>query len=341
MANSEHVSKLKESVQLWNEWRQAVAVRPDLPVADLRSGDLRGADLRNADLRAADLRGSDLQWADLDFADLTEARLTRGNLQGADLRRAILHWTDLRSADLRNTNLRGTHFYRTRLDDADFERAQVGRTQFSDTDLRATKGLNTVIHDGPSIIGIDTLYRSDGNIPETFLRGCGVPDIFIVYAASLVVHPIEFYSAFISYSSNDHAFAERLHADLRARSLRVWFAPEDLKIGERFHERIEETLKVYDKVMIVLSHASVKSRWVEREVNAAREREDRENRTVLFPIRIDDAIVDATAPWAADLRRTRHIGDFIRWKDHDSYKRAFERLLRDLRATENRADDAR
>jgi hypothetical protein len=36
--------------------------------------------------------------------------------------------------------------------------------------------------------------------------------------------------------------------------------------------------------MIVLSHASMKSRWVEREVNAAREREDRENRTVLFPI---------------------------------------------------------
>jgi hypothetical protein len=36
--------------------------------------------------------------------------------------------------------------------------------------------------------------------------------------------------------------------------------------------------------------------------------------------------------WAADLRRTRHIGDFTRWKDHDSYQKAFERLLRDLEA---------
>ena len=36
--------------------------------------------------------------------------------------------------------------------------------------------------------------------------------------------------------------------------------------------------------------------------------------------------------WAADIRRARHIGDFSRWKDHDVYQRAFERLLRDLKA---------
>jgi hypothetical protein len=89
---------------------------------------------------------------------------------------------------------------------------------------------------------------------------------------------------------------------------------------------------MFDKVMIVLSEASVQSRWVEREVNAAREREDRENRTVLFPVRIDDTIMDAPQPWAADIRRTRHIGDFSKWKDHDAYQKALARLLRDLRA---------
>jgi hypothetical protein len=44
--------------------------------------------------------------------------------------------------------------------------------------------------------------------------------------------------------------------------------------------------------------------------------------------------MDAAAPWAADIRRSRHIGDFSRWKEHDAYQRAFERLLRDLRAGE-------
>jgi hypothetical protein len=36
--------------------------------------------------------------------------------------------------------------------------------------------------------------------------------------------------------------------------------------------------------------------------------------------------------WAADIRRMRHIGDFRRWKEHDSYQKAFARLLRDLKA---------
>jgi hypothetical protein len=60
------------------------------------------------------------------------------------------------------------------------------------------------------------------------------------------MEPIQFYSCFISYSSKDHDFAERLHADLQARGVRCWFAPVDLKIGDRFQERIEESIRVYD-----------------------------------------------------------------------------------------------
>ena len=40
----------------------------------------------------------------------------------------------------------------------------------------------------------------------------------------------------------------------------------------------------------------------------------------------------ADEAWAAEIRRTRHIGDFTRWKDHDAYTTAFDRLLRDLKA---------
>jgi len=42
--------------------------------------------------------------------------------------------------------------------------------------------------------------------------------------------------------------------------------------------------------------------------------------------------VDAVDGWAADIRRTRHIGDFTQWQDHDVYQQAFDRLLRDLKA---------
>ena len=51
-----------------------------------------------------------------------------------------------------------------------------------------------------------------------------------------------------------------------------------------------------------------------------------------FPIRLDDAVMETDQAWAADIRRTRHIGDFRNWKDHDAYQNAFARLLRDLKA---------
>jgi hypothetical protein len=87
-----------------------------------------------------------------------------------------------------------------------------------------------------------------------------------------------------------------------------------------------------EDVLLILSEHSVKSEWVQDELEAALERERRGKRLVLFPIRIDDAVVETEQAWAASIRRTRHIGDFTKWEQHASYKRAFERLLRDLKA---------
>ena len=36
--------------------------------------------------------------------------------------------------------------------------------------------------------------------------------------------------------------------------------------------------------------------------------------------------------WAVDVRRTRHISDCRDWKDRDSYQKALQRLLRDLKS---------
>ena len=62
------------------------------------------------------------------------------------------------------------------------------------------------------------------------------------------------------------------------------------------------------------------------------ERKRRPKRTVLFPIRIDASFKRTRKAWAADIRRSRNIGDFENWKNHDRYKKAFDRLLRDLKA---------
>jgi hypothetical protein len=149
-----------------------------------------------------------------------------------------------------------------------------------------------------------------------------------------------FYSCFISYSTKDQDFADRLHADLRNVGVRCWLATENLEIGSLFRRRIAEAILLHDKLLVILSDHSVQSDWVREEVESCLEREHREKRSVLFPVRLDDAVMDADEAWAASIRRLRHIGDFTRWRDHDSYQRAFERLLRDLRTAASRRSSA-
>ena len=161
----------------------------------------------------------------------------------------------------------------------------------------------------------------------------------IAHIASLVGQPIQYYSCFISYSSKNHDFAVRLHADLQAKGVRSWFAPEDLKIGDRILDRIDREIRVYDRLMVVLSEHSIGSDWVETEVQAALEKERQRKQTVLFPIRLDNAVWDTERAWAAKLRRERNIGDFSCWKEHDAYQKAFDRLLRDLKAESVKASE--
>ena len=118
---------------------------------------------------------------------------------------------------------------------------------------------------------------------------------------------------------------------MAARDIRAWFAPEDLKIGERFRPRIDESIRIFDKLVVILSSHSTESAWVEREIEEALERERQQQSDVLFPIRLDDSVLTSDSAWAADIRRSRHVGDFREWKDHDKYLRALERLVRDLR----------
>lgn len=259
--------------------------------------------------------------------DLHEADLSRADLSGANRGRAellgVYLWNaGLRKADLREANLRG----------ANLKDATCLETIFANVDLGETKNLDSIDHRGPSTIGIDTLFNSRGNIPEAFLRGCGVPDQMIEYAKSLTGKAIDYYSCFISYSSKDEEFAKRLWEGLQAKNVRCWLACEDMKIGDKIRPTIEESIRLHDKLFLILSEHSMKSKWVKHEVENALDLEIEREKTVLFPVRVDDTVMKSKADWAGATKEKRHIGDFTRWKEHDAYSEAFERLLRDLKA---------
>ena len=336
LANKEQVEILKQGVRAWNDWRIKSKQDGSNPLIDLTGANLSGVDLSSVDIFTdlqlfhANLRGADLTKADLGGASLVNSDLSGANLHGASLSGADLWGVDLDNADLSQTFLYDTDFTETSLNRTDFSGSVMDRTIFGDVDLRNAKGLESVLCEGPCRIDVETIYLSEGKIPEVFLRGAGVPETLITYTKSLIVEPIEYYSCFISYSTKDQNFADLLHSQLRSKGVRVWLATQDLKIGDRFRSKIDEAIRLYDKLLLVLSENSVKSPWVEAEVEAAFEKERKQKRTMLFPVRLDDAVMDAEEAWAAEIRRTRHIGDFRKWKNHDEFQKALARLLRDL-----------
>jgi uncharacterized protein YjbI with pentapeptide repeats len=269
-----------------------------------------------------------VHWATLRRTDLSEANLNVAALQGAyvsdaDLSQATLALADLEGAALRSTTLAG----------ADMAGARLGGTVFADADFRGVAGLESVEHRSPPTIGIDTLVRSEGQIPEVFLRGCGVPDSVIEYARSLVTDPIQYYSCFISYrhEAEDLRLAQRLHNDLQAEGVRCWFAPHDMPISGEMRQEIDQAIRLRDKLLLILSEQAISSPWVQREVEAAFEEERKRGKLVLFPIRLDDAVMASDRAWAADLRRMRNIGDFRNWESAgDAYDAMFDKVLRDL-----------
>ena len=363
MANEEQLRRLKSSVDEWNQWRlqhpdekvdlskahfrDASLNNANLSYANLEGSDLRSADLIKANLRGANLRGARI-WdasdtpANLQNADFSHANLSSVNLGGsnsvhanfshanfshANLGSANFSHANLSYADLGSTNFDGTDLIHT-----NFSNALLSRTIFANNDLSQAEGILEITHQGPSYVELYTVKLPQDGRALHFLRGAGVPDEWIDFYRAQMMHPIQYHSCFISYSSNDDVLARRLHADLQNHGVRCWFAPEDLKIGDKIRSRIDEAIHLHEKLLLLLSRHALASTWVEEEVEAAFEKEQRQQRELLFPVRLDESIMQTSQAWAAKLRRTRHIGDFSRWAEPQAYQQAFERLLRDLKA---------
>jgi hypothetical protein len=365
MANPDQLEILQQGVEGWNKWkRKHPRTKPDLEGADLEGADLEGIDLSGANISLAYFSGAnlsganladtrisatDLSGANLSGANISEARLIHTDLSGANLSGAQFGFVELIGANLCHASLDGAGLYHV-----DFTGAKTSGTRihnsilsaslFALIDLRGFEGLETVTHWSPSLISVDTIYESEGEIPEAFLVGCGVPDSFIIQIPALVaaMQPIQFYSCFISYNHKDEEFARRLFSRMREAGLRVWYAPKEMKAGRKLHEQIFRAIQFHDKLLIVLSQNSLQSEWVMTEIRRAKKNEKEENRRKLFPIRLVhfDTIyewecfdADSGKDLAVDVREY-FIPDFSNWKDPNAFEMAFEHLLRDLKAGE-------
>lgn len=369
MANPEHVELIKQGVEIWNAWRREHPdIRPDLSEANLfelcrpegllyedthlsgvnfsktrlyktnlSSTDLSSANLDEAIIYEANLAESYLEDASLHEANLSDTHLFRTCFLGADLSEADLSLADLfeanlSGADLSSANLEGATLYQTNLFNADFSGAIVGTTRFINLDLRDVYGLETLHHLYPSTVGTNTLERSQGDIPRAFLRGAGLSDTLIEYLPSLFTTSIQYRSLFLSYSHQDQPFAKYLHNSLQDKGVRCWFAPHDLRPGTPIIRGIDEAIHLHDKFLLILSKHAMRSHWVQQEVEAALYREVTTGDAILFPLRLDNTVLESKTLWAKRLR-SRHIADFTNWQDETAYQQAFASLLQHLKPT--------
>jgi hypothetical protein len=107
---------------------------------------------------------------------------------------------------------------------------------------------------------------------------------------------------FLSHSTKDKEFVEKLAAELRVNGIEPWLCEVDIELGDNFVAQIEEGLKDSDLVLLVLSPEAVRSAWTREEWTAVLARQVAESRTRLGVLLLRDCDVP-------ELLRTKHRFD--------------------------------
>lgn len=94
-------------------------------------------------------------------------------------------------------------------------------------------------------------------------------------------------SIFLSHSWKDKFFVRELAKKIESYGIKVWLDEAELKVGDSLIQKIGEAIETTDFVGVVLSSNSVNSEWVQRELQAAMQKEFRKRKVVVLPILLE------------------------------------------------------
>jgi hypothetical protein len=120
---------------------------------------------------------------------------------------------------------------------------------------------------------------------------------------------------FLSHSAHDKPFIRKLATDLTSAGVEVWLDEQQIRVGESIPERIAQGLAESDYFIIALSEHSIRSNWVQRELNNAMMREVSRRNIGVLPVKIEDCEIP-------DILQDKKYADFTA-----GYKDGLKQLL--------------
>lgn len=125
-------------------------------------------------------------------------------------------------------------------------------------------------------------------------------------------------SVFISYSSKDSEFADKLAVNLAKKRINVWLDKWAMQPGDSLLDKIQSGLTDSSFLLVVLSKNSVESEWCKKEINSGLMRELEEKKVVIIPILLEECKVPL-------FLKEKLYADFTQ-----DFEKGFEALIRPL-----------
>ena len=343
MVNLRHLELLKRGSKAIEEWQlEHKGENFDLSWARLCQLDLSGFNLQNANLNNSDLSFTNLSRANLSkasfgFASLGGANLTEANLFESDLRYAVAQSATLSHTNLSQANLTGAILQPVQIDErpTNLDRSIINGTSFIFCSMDRFENLDTIKHEGPSHVTIDTLLFSytDSDAFETklvpFFLNAGVPKSLLDSLPDIVAG-ILYRSCFVCYGEPDKLFAEKMVKDLKSAGVRCWIYSIDSTPGQKVWPEIIQRRRELDKMIVLCSAKSLIRDGVKKEIEEQLDEEPEK----LIPISLDDLWREEgflVLRGKRDLKQDLIDRTYADFSDPSNYQSSFRRLLKGLK----------
>jgi hypothetical protein len=96
---------------------------------------------------------------------------------------------------------------------------------------------------------------------------------------------------FISHSSKDKKIASQLATDMNFCGIDVWLDQWELEIGQSLNDELAKAMEDSRYISILITKNYNKTVWTKREYKKALSREEREKRTVMLPLLLEEAVM--------------------------------------------------